>query len=135
MKKAILFFCTLSLSAMFLASCSKEDEGEELRLSFKTGGSYVSADTTIADGTTILIGVEGETEKAKDPIIKFNITESVNGALGSTIYTEDLEDTEYEYDLSYTLDDATSGNTHDLTFTITNRDGLNDQVSLTVTVQ
>lgn len=126
---------TLALSIGFFTSCKKEDEDEELKLEFKTGSGYTSSNATIASGTAVKIGVKGETEKAKDPIIKFNISESVNGGSNTTVYSKDLEDTEYEYDYNFTLSDTVSGNTHTYTFTITNRDGKNEQKSLTLTVQ
>ncbi|MCF8278609.1 MAG: hypothetical protein K9J17_17910 [Flavobacteriales bacterium] len=117
-----------------LVSCDKEDEGDELHIGFKSTVGYTFQDGTAASGATVTIGIEAETEKAKDPIIRFNISESVNGGAAATVYTEDLEATDYEYDYAFAMD-SVSGNTHAYTFTITNRDGLNKQASLTLTVE
>lgn len=135
MKKIIKYLMVFSLLSIVFVACEKENEEEELDIAFKTGSEYTSADVTLASGSTGKIGIEAETEKKKDPIIKFNISESINGGSSSTVYSQDLEDTEFEYDYAYMLEDTVSGNTHKYTFTVTNRDGINKQKSLTITVQ
>lgn len=119
-----------------LIACEK-DEGEEgeLDIHFKTEAGYTHADATIASGSEVKIGIEAETEKAKDPIIRFNISESTNGEADTTVYMENLEDTDFSYDHTFTLNDSVSGNTHLYTFTVTNRDGINAQKSLIITVK
>ncbi len=131
-------FKILLLFALFLTvlvSCEKEEDGEgELKIDFKTEEGYVSTDSTVPSGTALKIGIEAETEVSKDPIVKFNISESVNGGTATSVYSEDLEDTMFDYDYNFTLSDTESGNTHKFTFTITNRDGINAQESITITV-
>lgn len=135
MKTIIRTLLVIGIISVFTTSCKKEeDEGNEMKIEFKTGTGYIAADATLAGGTMVLIGVEAETEKAQDPIIKFNISESVNGGTSSTIYSEDLESTTYAYDLGFKLD-SVSGNVHKYTFTVTNRDGINAQKDLTLTVE
>lgn len=124
----------LALLSSVLVSCEKEDEEDELHIMFKTTAGYTFADATLAADSAIVIGIESETEKAKDPIIRFNISESVNGGANSTIYTEDMEAATYEHDQSFVMD-SVSGSVHVYTFTITNRDGKIKQASLTLTVQ
>lgn len=135
MKNSINILLIISLFAFLLTSCEKEDGGDELDIHFKTGANYTSASGIVASGTSVLIGVEADTEKKKDPIIKFNISESVNGAPATSVYSEDIETTNYEYDYNFTMSDTVSGNMHTYTFTVTNRDGFNAQQSLTLTVQ
>ena len=134
MKTTIKAFLILSLFAFTFNSCKEEDEENELHLEFKTGTGYTYADATVAGGSAIKIGVEGETEKANDPIISFNISESVAGGTAATVHQQTLNDTDFDYDYLDTLG-TTSGETHKYIFTITNRDGINKQVDLTVTVQ
>jgi len=135
MKTIIRTLLVIGIIAVFTTSCKKEeDEGNEMKIDFKTGTGFTSTDATLAGGTMVLIGVEAETEKAQDPIIKFNISESVNGAASTTIYSEDLESVTYEYDFAFKLD-SVSGNVHKYTFTVTNRDGINAQKNLTLTVE
>lgn len=136
MKTTNKLFCALLLMSMTIGfvSCKEEDESEELNMEFKTSEGYTYADETLPGGTEVKIGVEAETEKAKDPLIKFNISESVNGGANSPVYTEDLDDVEFEHDYTFTLSEE-SGSTHKYTFTVTNRDGINIQKSLTITVE
>lgn len=127
------FIVVLIISAF--SSCKKANEEDELHIDFKTGMGYTSADATIADGTSVKIGIEAGTEKKKDPIIKFTISESVNGKADDILYTEDMEETEYEHDYNFTFSDTVSGSIHTYTFTITNRDGISEHETLTLTAQ
>ncbi|MEZ4922617.1 MAG: hypothetical protein R2780_05535 [Crocinitomicaceae bacterium] len=137
MKK--LFYSSLAVASLTLSaltSCEK-DEGKLPEIEFKTGTGYTYADATIAGGTTVKIGIEAKKEENKDVLKKFDISESVNGGTLTSIYNVDVpqaQEDEYEYDFTTTLD-TTSGDTHKYTFTITNRDGLTNQVSLTLTIQ
>lgn len=132
--KIIRNFLAIALIATTIISCEKEDEGKELKIELKSGEGYTSASGMVDGGAAIKIGIEAETEKKKDPIIKFNISESINGGTASTVYTTDLETTDYEYDYNLTMD-TVSGNVHKYTFTITNRDGFNAQESIVLTVK
>lgn len=132
--KTLIIFSLFSIAFISCKKDEEEDSGNELSIKFKTEAGYTFSDATLPGGTPVKIGIEAETEKAKDPIIKFNISESVNGGASSTVYSEDLETTDYEYDYNFTLD-SVSGNIHKYTFTITNRDGINKQTDLTITVQ
>lgn len=136
MKSSIKNIVLISSIIVMFTAC-KEDEGEdgELSLKFKTEAGYTSSDATVETGTKVKIGIEAETEKAKDPIIKFNISESVNGGKDSTVHSEGLEDQDFEYDYEFTLADSVQGNTHMYTFTVTNRDGINAQKSIVITVK
>lgn len=130
--KSALLFSILAL----ISSCEK-DEGRLPNISFKTGGSYISADAIIAGGTSITIGIDASKSEDKDVLKKFNISRSVNGAAATTVLNKDLSGSEgdnYDFDYTTTLD-AISGQTNKYTFTVTNRDGLTNQVFLTVTVQ
>lgn len=135
MKATIKTLLILALCASIFSSCKEEDEGDELHIQFITDSGNVYSDTTLPGGSNVTIGIEAETEKPQDPIISFNVSESVNGAADSTIHQETgLDDTAISYQNIYTIG-TVSGNTNKYTFTITNRDGINKQVSLTVTVQ
>lgn len=128
----------LLLSAAFvfgLTSCEKEGESDEMDINFKTGTGFTYQDASFAGLSSIKIGIEAETEKAKDPIIKFNISESVNGSSNVTVYSQDVDDKEFEYDYSFILADTIHGNVHEYTFTVTNKDGMNEQKSLSITVE
>jgi len=123
-------------SVFFFISCEK-DEGKLPELSFKTGGNYISSDVTLTGGSSILIGIDASKSEKKDVLKKFNISKSINGGTSTSIYEKDLsksEEDSYSYDLNAVLD-TVSGQVSKYTFTITNRDGLTNQVSVSITVQ
>jgi len=134
MKNTINILVLISLISIVFVSCEK-DEADEMDIHFKSGGTYISSSSSIAEGTAVMIGIEAETDKEKDPIIRFNISESINNGDANTVYTESMEKTSFEYDYNFTLNDSIQGNTHRYLFTITNRDGLTAQKSLTLTVE
>lgn len=126
----------LFLGLLFIASCEK-DEGKLPNISFKTGGSYIATDVNAAGGSTVMFGINSSKAEKKDVLKKFAISKSINGGTATTVYSKDLsksEEDDYSYDFSETLE-TTVGQTNKYTFTITNRDGLVNQVSATVTIQ
>ena len=134
--KKLFYAVALSAIAVFTLSCEK-DAGKLPEISFKTGTGYTYQDATLAGGTTITIGIDAKKEEKKDVLKKFDISESINGGADSSIYNVDVpqaQEDEYTYDFVTTLD-TISGQTNKYTFTITNRDGLINQVSLTLTIQ
>ena len=83
------------------------------------------------------MGITASKAEDKDVLKKFNISKSTNGATAVSIFDKDLSGTEadsYSYDYSAVMD-TVSGQKNNYIFTITNRDGLTNQVSLTTTVQ
>jgi hypothetical protein len=135
MKSIIKLICILAIVA-FVSACEK-DQGKLPTISFKTGGNYISSDVTKAGGSQITIGINAAKSESEDVLKKINVSKSVNSAAASTVFEKALSGSEgdnYSYDYTTTLD-TISGQTNKFTFTITNRDGLTNQVSLTVTVQ
>lgn len=127
----------LLLSVIFFISSCEKDEGKLPDISFKTGGSYVSADASVTGGTAITIGINAAKTEDKDVLKKFNISRSTNGAAATSVFDKTLSGSEgdnYSYDYTTTLDNVV-GQTDKYTFTVTNRDGLVNQVSLTITIK
>ena len=117
-------------------SCEK-DEGKLPEISFKTGGDYISSDVTKPAGSTILMGINAKKSEKKDVLKKFNLSRSINGGASSTVENKDLSGGEgdaFSYDHSEKLD-TIHGQKNKYTFTVTNRDGLVNQVEVTVTIQ
>ena len=132
-----IFISLLFLSLVTVFSSCEEDEGRLPNISFKTGDSYISTDVTKPAGSDILIGISASKAEDKDVLKKFNISCSVNNAVDTTVYEKEMSGSEadnYSYDFS-TKADTVSGQTNKYTFTVTNRDGLVNQVMLTVTVE
>jgi len=127
-------FMLLAIMAI-LVSCEK-DEGKLPNISFKTGGIYTSSDTALAGGTSFTVGINASKSEEEDVLKKFNISLSIDGAASTTLYNEDLTGTNedvFEIDFNATLGN-TVGQVNKFTFTVTNRDGLTNQVSLSITV-
>lgn len=136
MRFSRFFFLTIfaAYTLLQLSSC-KEDEGKLPDIAFKTGGSYVSADANLAAGSVVVIGIDAAKTEDKDVLKKFTISKSVNGGATTTVFTKDLTGSEgdnYSYDYNATLG-TDVGQVETYTFTVTNRDGLVNQVSLTLT--
>lgn len=126
---------TILLSTAFLFSCKKDkDEKDELSLDFKMSTGYTFSSETIMADSSVTIGIIGKTIKEKDPIIRFNISESVNGATPVTVYNESFSQTYYDHDYQFKMD-TVSGSKHHYTFTITNKDGKIKQSDILLTVE
>lgn len=133
--KAAIGLLLISASVLSLSSCEK-DEGKLPNIAFKTGSDYKSADATVAKGAAVKIGITASKSEDKDVLTKFNITKSLDGGTETTAFTKDLSGAEgdnYSYDYSFTTRDQAG--TEKYTFTVVNRDGLVNKVSLTLTVQ
>lgn len=116
-----------------LGSCEK-DKGKLPNIAFKTGTGYTSADATVATSTPLKIGITASKSEGKDVITKFTITKSVDGAAASTEYTQDVSNGDtFDYDYNFTSD--ASAHVDKYTFTVVNKDGIVNSVSLTLTVQ
>ncbi len=134
--KRILFVVAMMIAMFSLISCEK-DEGKLPNISFKTGGSYISADASLALGSSFTIGIDASKSEKKDVLKQFNISKSVNGAANESIFDKSLsggEGDNFSYDFNGTVD-SPEGLATKYTFTVTNRDGLTNQVSLTVTTE
>ena len=129
--KSIALVCVLALAA-----CEK-DEGKLPNISLKTGGSYISATTSVPAGTNATIGIDASKAEEEDVLKKFNISKSVNNGTAGTVFSKDLSGSEgdtYSYDYVATVG-STVGDLEKYTFTVTNRDGLVNQVDVTLIVQ
>ncbi|MEI6411709.1 MAG: hypothetical protein WCR52_20125 [Bacteroidota bacterium] len=131
----LLSLAVIALSLSLLASCEK-DAGKLPNIAFKTGTNYTSADKTVAKGTTITIGINASKAEDKDVLKSFDASRSVNGAAGVSFFNEtttSANQDNYSKDLDITV--GSTAGTEKYTFTVVNRDGLTNSVSLTLTVQ
>ncbi|MEO6190949.1 MAG: hypothetical protein ABIO44_11890 [Saprospiraceae bacterium] len=124
----ILMICTF-----FIFSC-ESDEGKLPNISFKTGGVYTSDSTALNVNSPFTVGITASKSEDKDVLKKFNISRSINSSPNVSIFDKDLSGSEgdnFSYDY-IGLVDLIPGNITKYTFTVTNRDGLVNQVSLKV---
>lgn len=127
-------FAIIVIAMLAINSCEK-DKGILPEISFKTGAGYTSADATIAKSTAFLVGINAAKTEDKDVLKTFNASVSYDAGGSSTIYSETLtaaQGDNYSHDLNLTTRNQTG--TEKYTFTITNRDGLINTISLNITV-
>jgi hypothetical protein len=134
--KTILNILFLVSAIAVISSCEK-DEGKKPTISFKTGVGFTSSDVTLAGGSQLKIGIDAAKTEDKDVLKKFNISKSVNGGASVTVFEADLTGAEgdaYSHDYTEVLGNI-GGEVGTYTFTITNRDGLTNQLTLKVTIE
>lgn len=118
-----------------LSSCKDKDKGTPPNISFITGTGYTSADASLQKGTTVKIGINASAAEEGDVLKTLNVSKSRNGAADvtdTTITISSAQQNSYTNDFSYTVD-TTVGTTVKYTYTVTNRDGITNNVKLTVT--
>ena len=136
MKQRINFIIAVIASAfIFLLSSCEKDKGILPDISFKTGAGYTSADATVARNTAFKVGINAAKTESNDVLKTFNISVSFDGGASSTVYSETLtaaQGDNYIYDFNRTT--RNQAGMEKYTFTITNKDGLINTVTLTITV-
>lgn len=143
MKKQMKKILTPALVVIFLSAvftnCSKEkDAMVPPTLEFKTGAGYTSSDATVAQTTSVLIGVHGEKAEgeSEDVLKTFSVTYSYDGGTEVALMPTEILDASQEdsFDEDITITTRSQAGTEKYTFTITNRDGLVTTKSITLTV-
>ncbi len=131
----------LSLSALaafvFIASCKKEeDEGRLPNIAFKVTPSYVYKDVTLTRDTTVTVGINASKSEIKDVLISFDASRAYDSATTMTSFVaESLTGTNGDsYSKDVTIHTRNQAGVEKYTFTVINRDGLKNSVSLTITV-
>jgi len=134
-----LFVIWSVAAVLTVVSCKKEDDddpGTLPQIMLDSSAGYLAKDTTVAKGTLLKVGVRAAKTEANDVLIKFTESVAYDGKADSTVLNATLSSSEGD---AYTKD--IDINTRNLpgkekyTFTIVNRDGLVNSVSLTLTVQ
>lgn len=128
-----LFFALL-FASVFMWSACENDAHVPPTISFKTGGSYTSADATVAQGTSVMVGIIGD--KKEDDMKTFNISYAYDGASSTaTKETFSLSSSEYtHYEKDYTFTVRSQTGVEDWYFVITDKDGNIAKLKLKLTV-
>ena len=137
MKKLNILFAIL-LTAIAFTSCKKEgdDAGIPPAIVFKTIAGYVSADMVVPKDTTVLIGITATRTEANDILKTFDASRGYDGAASVSFLNNALTSASanvYDYDMPIHV--RNQAGTEKYTFTILNKDGLKNSVTLTLTVQ
>lgn len=122
--------------SMFTFSSCEKDEGKLPNIAFKTGSGYTSANATVAQGASILVGIDASKSEKKDVLKTFNISRAYDSNASTSVETTDLSGSnEDNYSRDYTIVTRNQAGTETYTFSVTNRDGITNKVTLTLTVQ
>lgn len=131
------FIYSILISSLFILSSCEKDEGLLPNISFLATGGNLSTDANVAKGASFKITVTASKAEGKDVLKKLNVSSSINGGASTTIDDKTLSGADgdfYKYEYNGVADTIVGQKTK-YTFTVTNRDGITNQVSLTVTVQ
>ena len=132
--KKICTFIAIIAAITFVASC-KKDEGKLPNIALKTGTGYISADATVKKDTTVIIGITASKAEDKDVLQSFDVSRSLDGATATSIDNVTLSGSNGD---NYTKDESihvrNQAGTEKYTFTVVNKDGLKNTVTVTLTV-
>jgi len=118
-----------------LSACEK-DEGKLPNIFFKSGGTYTTADKTVAKGENLIVGIQANKSEEKDVLKSFNESVSFDGAAATTVQNITLTGAEGDtYAVDVPITARNQAGTEKYSFTVTNRDGLTNTITLTLTVQ
>lgn len=132
-----LFVLMLGVALLFTACKKEEDEGKLPSLKLKIDMGYIYEDQSVAAKADLKFGVIAEKAEEKDPLIRLDISRSINGADATSIQQVDLSGANgdyYEADFTFQAD-SVSGHVNTYTFTVTNRDGLINQKTVKITIE
>ncbi len=132
--KKVFSMLAIAGSLMYFSSCEK-DEGKLPNISFKTTTGYVSADATVKKDTVIVVGINASKAEDKDVLTTFTGAVSYNSGADSTITSETLSGSNGDnYSKDISIHTRNVAGSEKYTFTVVNKDGLKNTVSLTLTV-
>lgn len=131
-----LVIAVLATALINLSSCEK-DEGKLPNIAFKTTSLYTHADGHIVAGTGFLVGIDASKSEGEDVLKTLNISKSINGGASSTVQNITIpsaQEDSYSADFPLVAGTSAAGTTEKWSFTVTNRDGLTNTVSFTLTL-
>lgn len=133
--KNIVSIFILSFVLFCVCSCEK-DEGKLPNIAFKTGANYVSADKIVGLNDTITVGITASKSEEVDVLKTFDVSRIFDGGLSFSILNESLTGAQGDnYDRDVEIITRNQAGTEKYDFTVVNRDGLRNTVSITLTVQ
>ncbi len=124
-----------SVVLVTLASC-EIDKGKLPNIEFKTGSVYTSSDAAKAKNDSVWIGIVASKAEDKDVLTTFDASRSYDGAAAVSFSGKTLSGIERDvYNDDILIVTRNQAGTEKYTFTVVNRDGIKNSVSLTLTVQ
>ncbi len=134
--KTILSYISIVILLCAVASCKKETDAMILpNIAFKTGAGYTSGDANVAQNTSVLVGITASKSEPNDVLKTFDVSVSYDGGAATSVHNESLTGSDGDnFSTDYPITTRSQAGTEKYTFTIINRDGLINFVSLTLTV-
>lgn len=129
-----ILLTTLILTSLF--SCEKE-QGKIPTIKFKSGSGYTSESNDIVANSLFKIGIDAYKAETRDYLSKITVTKSINDDEAVEIFSKNLSKSErdtYSYEYS-AVAGSDSDETEKYTFKLTSKNGLTNEVYLTLTVQ
>jgi hypothetical protein len=129
-----ILLTTLILISLF--SCEKE-QGKIPTIKFKSGSGYTYESNDIVANSSFKIGIDAYKSETRDYLSKITVTKSINNGEAVEVFSKDLSKSErdtYTYDYSGVAG-STSDETEKFTFKMTSKNGLTNEVYLTLSVQ
>ena len=120
---------------VFAASCKKKDVnlGALPVIKFKTGSGYISTNTTIPQGDTVMIGIDANSNGSIDKLTNLVVRRNIGTSEYTTLKDIKIDKQEtYSYDLKLVL--ATKG-TQNYKFIVVNAHGVESEAIITLMVQ
>lgn len=135
MKNTLSISLVIATFAIF--ACNKEEDKMILpKIEFKTGAGYTSNDTTTFQKDTLLVGIIAVKTEENDVLKTFNVSVSYDGGTATSVYNQILTASEGDnFSTDYNIITRDEPGSEKWVYTITNRDGLINSVSLIVTVK
>lgn len=132
--KKIFYFAAIC-SILFTACKKDDDEGKLPNIAFKTGAGYTSSDITTNQSDTLTIGITASKAEDKDVLTTFDAARSYDVGTSTSFLNLSLSGSDGDsYSKDVTVITRAQAGTEKYIFTVINRDGLKNSVSLTVTV-
>ncbi|MBI1838056.1 MAG: hypothetical protein HYR91_12400 [Flavobacteriia bacterium] len=128
-------FLSFFILILTLLSCTK-DQGKNPSIQFINALDYISSNEAMEPGQAFKIGVNTFKAETHVSLKTFKVTKSINNGEAEEVFSKRLRNTEKD-DYNYLLQGnvgSTSGQTEKYTFTVTNRYGTTNQVSLTLSI-
>lgn len=132
-----IFSFAALLAVLSFVSCKKEeDEGKLPNIAFKTSAGYVAHDTTVAKNTSVTMGITASKAEPNDVLITFDLSRNYDGSgVAASLYNVSLTGTQGDnYSKDTTIVTRNQSGSEKYTFTVINRDGKKNSVSVTLTV-
>jgi hypothetical protein len=129
-----LIVAVLATALINLSSCEK-DEGKAPNISFKTGAGYISADDSVAAGTAFTVGINASKSEGEDVLKTLNISKTIDNGTAVTDTTYNIPSAQEDsYSGDWMRTAGAAGHREKWSFTVTNRDGITNTVSFTLSV-